>query len=450
MRTIVSPKPMIEKLWKKQEVCDRLPLRIMDYVLKVEYDGEVLLYNTVTGQLIALDEGEIKELEKKRIIYSPILESLVNCHYLVSEDYDEHQMVLNLRLVLQKMNTVAKTKAITHYTILPTTACNARCYYCFERGTVPQTMSEQTANDVVEFIKTHCGGNKVQIRWFGGEPTIATHRIDQICAGLKEAGIQFSSRITSNGYLLNKNLVPRAKRDWNLEFAMISVDGTEQRYNQVKAYVGAVDNPYRTVLQNIGVLLDNDVKVKLRMNFDKQNYQEFAGLVSDIYALYQGNPSLQVFAHQINDDYSGAVGQEAHGSEEWYGDKIHELNELSRRKGLLNRQDVFPCLEYHVCEAASPDAVTITPEGKLVSCPEKFGKDQEKGDLKHGITNVAIDESWKVVGDFERCRKCVFFPNCVKVVNCNGSERCYYKHEKTERPIRSIKTVVDASSISDK
>lgn len=232
MKTIVHPKPVIEQLWKKQEVCDRLPLRIMDYVLKVEYDGDVLLYNTVTGQLIALDEEEIKVMEKKSIKYSPILESLVNCHYLVSEDYDEHQMVLNLRLVLQKMNTVAKTKAITHYTILPTTACNARCYYCFERGTIPQTMSEQTANEVVEFIKNHCGGNKVQIRWFGGEPTIATHRIDQICAGLKEAGIQFSSRITSNGYLLNKDLVPKAKRDWNLEFAMISVDGTEQRYNQ--------------------------------------------------------------------------------------------------------------------------------------------------------------------------------------------------------------------------
>jgi len=61
---------------------------------------------------------------------------------------------------------------ITSYTILPTTGCNARCYYCFEHGSKVMTMTRETAGEVVRFITEHCGPKKtVAIMWFGGEPT---------------------------------------------------------------------------------------------------------------------------------------------------------------------------------------------------------------------------------------------------------------------------------------
>ena len=114
---------------------------------------------------------------------------------------------------------------ITHYTILPTTACNARCYYCFEKGTKVETMTEQTANDVVEFIKKHHGGEKVSILWFGGEPSLCPNRITQISNGLRVNGVKFVSQMISNGYAFDEGLVEEAVNNWNLRFIQITFDG---------------------------------------------------------------------------------------------------------------------------------------------------------------------------------------------------------------------------------
>lgn len=55
-----------------------------------------------------------------------------------------------------------KTKS---YTILTTTDCNARCFYCYELGRSRIPMSEQTAHEIADYISAP----KVNIHWFGGE-----------------------------------------------------------------------------------------------------------------------------------------------------------------------------------------------------------------------------------------------------------------------------------------
>lgn len=226
----------------------------MKYVLRVDHEGNTALHNVVTGQLVLLDRDEIDVINSLPTGYAPVMDALIADHYLVPEAYDEHKQVVNLRSVLRAM--MPKPKYITHYTILPTTACNARCYYCFEQGVKPVTMTGETADQVVKFIAEHCGPEKtVRISWFGGEPTIAAHRIDQICNGLMAKGITFVSDITSNGYLFDVNMVSRAHDLWHIKSIMISVDGVGQTYNKVKAYLDTHDDPYERVMRNVGLLL---------------------------------------------------------------------------------------------------------------------------------------------------------------------------------------------------
>ncbi len=197
----------------------------MRYVLRVDHEGKTALHNVVTGQLIVLDADEAQVIDTLPTGYRPVMDALIADHYLVPEGYDEHKQVVNLRTILRSL--MPKPKYITHYTILPTTACNARCYYCYEQGIKQVTMTEQTVKDVVKFIVEHCGPEKkVHIRWFGGEPTVAIQRIDQICQGLHENGIAFTTRMTTNGYLLDVHIIERAVKHWNLQYVMISVDGT--------------------------------------------------------------------------------------------------------------------------------------------------------------------------------------------------------------------------------
>ena len=244
MKTIVEPKESITKLLGKQQHKDTDTYRLMRYVMRVDHEDNILLYNVVTSQLVVLDKEEKKLLNNLPARYIPEMKQLIDNHYLVSESFDEHQQVVNMRFIFRKLEETKVSKDITKYTILPTTACNARCYYCFEQGVKTTKMSKETADSVIEFIASHSGDKKfVRITWFGGEPTVASDRIDQITEGLKLRGIKYLSQMTTNGYLFDEELVQKAKDLWNLEYLQICFDGTEERHNATKSFVNVHDNP---------------------------------------------------------------------------------------------------------------------------------------------------------------------------------------------------------------
>lgn len=425
MKTVVEPQQHIAALWSKPEIRDGETFRLMRYVMRVDQEDKVLLHNVVTGQLVLLDQEETDILDGLPKQYCTGMEHLIDGHYLVAENYDEHLQVRTMRSILRMLAEFQATSDITSYTILTTTACNARCYYCFERGARIVTMSEQTARDVVEFITAHCGsGKKVSITWFGGEPTLTPDRIGQICAGLSENGIEFSSKITTNGYLFDESIISQASTLWHLESVNISLDGTEERYNIIKSYINPVDNPYQRVMRNIGLLLKGGIRVNLRMNFGKGNYFDFKDLVQDVIERFGKTPLLKLSAHQINSDDA-----DRDGSEEWFSEKIVELNDLARKAGLYRQSERLPSLVSIGCKAAMDSTVTITPEGNLVRCPEHFEDDQITGNVRDGITNGDIVASWKELVEYDNCIDCFLYPHCLKMLNCSVGDRCCYRKE---------------------
>ena len=430
MITIVEPQKHISSLWGKQKVKKNVRYRLMKYVLQFDYDKKVLLHNVVTGRLVVLEQSEKTALETLPIKYEANIEQLIEEHFLVPETYDEHTYVEKLRIVLRTMSDNLQGSGLTVYTILPTTACNARCYYCFEHGIRNENMTANTANEVVEFIAEHNCGKRVHIKWFGGEPTIGANRITQICEGLKKRGVQFLSTMTTNGYLFDEEMCNNAKKIWNLERIVISVDGTGEYYNQVKRYIGATDNPYERVLNNIGLLIDQQINVRVRMNFDESNIGEFKELLADIRERYPPSPYLEVCAHYINDVQIVDGHERHHGTDTWYNEKIHELHQMARSSGYLSIPARLPHLDYRWCQAASKRAVTITPLGKLVSCYEFMEGEEIKGDIKHGIINTDIDQSWRRYADNSICTECPLFPDCVKIFRCKRNKECVMKNEK--------------------
>lgn len=431
MITIVEPKEHIDKLWGKQKIREGETYRMMRYVLRVDHEDKVLLHNVVTGRLVVLDREEAEALETLPSPYCPAMEQLVTEHYLVPEDYDEHQQMLNLRYILHKFHVmgVSHVDGIRNYTILPTTACNARCYYCFEHGVRPVTMTEQIADDTVKFIAEHCGKEKnISIRWFGGEPTVAVHRIDQICEGLREKGIRYSSTMTTNGYLFDEEMVSKAKTLWNLTHVMISVDGTERNYNEIKDYANAEDNPYQRVLRNIGLLLDQGVSVSLRMNFDVGNCQDFSDLLKEARERYQRKENILVYAFPLEGEYPDKNGNILHGSEAWFNEKFAELNGAAKKAGLFQRKLDLPSLFFSACKAGTPSSMVITAEGKLGRCTGIFfEEDQIVGNVTDGITVPNYCKAFTRLAEPERCGDCVLFPNCVLIEKCPGLGGCFFK-----------------------
>ena len=428
MLTIAKPHKFITDLWDRQEGRLGVVFRLMKYVLRVDCSDKVLLHNVVTGHLVLLSRDEATVLDKLPTCYSEIMESLVDTYFLVPEDYEESEVVHDLRVILKKLYDSWSLKRITKYTILPTTTCNARCYYCFEQNSKISTMSKQMAYDVAKFVRNNTKGQTI-ISWFGGEPLVALNRIDQICEKLSAYNVEYSSRIMTNGYLFDKEVVKRAKNLWHLVVAKICVDGVSDQYNSIKSYNNACNNPYGKVMENIEYLLDEKIPVDIRMNFDIDNCDSFSLLADEIVKRFGLNSGVSLRAHPIVGEYQNSCGVISHGTDRWLDEKTLELNSIARSKGLYPINAKLPSLSFKGCSAAQNSAATITPDGNLVSCLEQYNDCQIVGNIYDGIVNDGLVKEWKKFAKYDKCIECVFFPSCSRLLNCAVKEKCYYLSE---------------------
>ena len=172
------------------------------------------------------------------------------------------------------------------------------------------------------------------------------------------------------------------------------------------------------------------------MNYDIGNYLDYEPLLKDIEERFHRHSLLTISEHPIIGTYPDHTGKIEHGSESWFETTIIEMDEIAAKAGIVRKDDQLPCLNYRLCMAARDYAVTITPDGSLVRCPERFDESQITGNIKQGITDQKLVDSWKCVADFEKCRECVLFPKCVSVVNCLTSSLCL-KYKKNIKEISS-------------
>ena len=239
---VIIPTPLrYELIVARQKRVDGEHYRLMTYVVQQPVTDGLLLYNTLTCSLVLLTQDEAADITAQR--------ELIDRWFLVPHGHDDRKLCRQVRQMAALLKPAAK--AITYYTIFPTTGCNARCFYCFEKGTKPVTMTSETASKVVRYIVAHRGSETVHISWFGGEPLVNAKAIDQICTELSEQGVPFHSTMISNGYLFDADMVQRAKDLWQLQRVQITLDGTAQTYNRVKDYVYRDVNAFERVLQNM-------------------------------------------------------------------------------------------------------------------------------------------------------------------------------------------------------
>ena len=421
MKTIFHYNTDISSLWGEQAVKDSV-YRLMRYTVFAECDEGVLALNTITGEMVLLEGDERIILEKKHFIPDALLNKLIAHHFLVPVDYNETEAVYKLRKIIKRLQTVNE---ITVYTILPTSACNARCFYCYESDFPHVTMSSETADLIIDFISTHCGDKKsVRLHWFGGEPMLGAERIEQICDGLEREGISFRSRMTSNGSLFNKEIAKRAKDHWHLYDIQITLDGTEQIYCRSKSYAGFNGNPYRTVLENIGHLLSLNVHVIIRINLGLHNVKVLENLIQEIGTLFGQYNSLSVYIGVLFNDMGF---QKVHYSQTEIAALEAAKEDLKKeieKAGIRYAQRPrFPYLNTSHCMADNYQAVLISPQGNIGKC-EHAVFDKLIGDVESGFLDKEKIKNWEVIHKWDECEACCIYPGCVMLENCDTLKPC--------------------------
>lgn len=409
MEQILSPIPTAAKLCGREKENPALDYRPTRHSLSVPCPEGELLYHTLTGELLLLSPGEQQSARQE----------LIARRFLVPVEYDECRLSDDVHRVAVMLAPPSAVKK--NFTILTTTDCNARCFYCYEMGRKRVPMSRQIAEDAANYMADVCGGEPVHLSWFGGEPLHNIEAIDVITSTLANRGIAFSSSMTSNGFYLTPDVSRKAVRDWHLTRVQITIDGTEQVYNRTKAFVDDCPNPFRRVLDNIEGALDSGLRIVIRLNVDKNNADDMADAVDVLARRFQGRDNCHMLVVLLR-SFAGKVHE--FGEEEEAAACYFRLTEKIRGYELFKEKPLYRDLSANRCMADSESAEVILPDGRLGKC-EHFSETELIGDLYSPRRDEEMCSAWKercTLADMPECADCPLYPRCISLKKCDWTK----------------------------
>ncbi len=410
MKTIMPPqKAVLQLLGSSRSQCG--VWRLCHYCHALPVEGGVLLYHLLTRELLLLSPSEWDA--------ALTLSELRERWFVVPEDTKEQEHADLVRWALRAMK---KRVPVTNFTILPTTDCNARCFYCYEAGRPRRMMSQETARETAAYIAEQSSGKPVRLSWFGGEPLMNPDAIDAICASLTDTGVTYASSMTTNGYLFDPVLVKKATDHWKLRAVQITLDGTEQTYNRTKAYVSAEGSAFWTVMRNIRLLLTAGVYVTIRLNVGRHNAQDMLQLAEVLAHELSGIGSLYVYAHLLfgTESYDAPSQTE----EQQSNAALDQLTERLVALGLQRPKRLCRDLPLTHCMADSGCARVVLPDGRLTIC-EHHTEDEIIGHITSPQLDERLMKTWtEQEKSVPACTECALYPECNRLKKCETLEKC--------------------------
>lgn len=389
--------------------------RLSNFIVKQVIDDGILMYNNVTGSLLFFkSENEIKD----NFVFL-----VEHWFYLPVASFNECDWVEFLR---EKRIEDTSHQGVNSYVIMTTLDCNARCFYCYEKGTPRISMTKKIAIATSNYIQRH-STRMVKLTWFGGEPLLNTVIIDLICQKLNDYGISYFSHIITNGLLITKDIVYKAINVWKLKRVQITLDGTEQIYLRTKAYVNSQGDEFQTVLDNIELLLKSKVAVNIRLNQSAYNTEDLLALLVLLHNRFGLNPYLTIYNHLLF-NFEGDCTQEQI-------DCYYKLKNELAVCGYLKGYKLPNGINNHQCMADSGHSLVITPSGKIGKC-EHFTEEKMIGSIFTEGFDPLMLNMWNERYDRQKeCNSCPLYPTCIRIKMCPGQKKyCsdFYRKDKIE------------------
>ena len=297
--------------------------------------------------------------------------------------------------------------------IAPTTSCNFACPYCFEPKQNTRTMSTETINNLVQFIREHHEAKTISLIWYGGEPLLAFDKIKQIYENILVNGmpkIIFQSVVT-NGYLLNNDVIGFFK-DRHCNNIQITLDGIGNN-NSTRCLKGSDRPTFDVIVSNIDKAIKEleETELHIRVNINKKNYTNYIEVKNYFKDKYPDNKMIYVYPGIIReeDKTSRTLCESSFKTTE-----ILEMKRLLRRNG-IDTSD-FPKREYRGCIMHMANGYVIGPEGEIYKCWNDVGNSNAVvGNINNEhLTNPSLFIKYMVQANpfNSKCKDCFAFPIC--------------------------------------
>lgn len=391
MKTLREPDGYITKYLGTQKEEYGIKYKLNPYIIE---SGDAI-FNAFTGEAVLIENDDSNVELIRRWIFVP-------------ETYD----VKTLSDVIYRNRCrflPERTDCSKHlYVVFTTTACNASCEYCFEKGYEHVTMSEKTALDVADYIiATRNKKETIRIKWFGGEPLVNKKVISIICEKIQNAGVSFISSMTTNGHLFTKCSDDEIKL-WNLKSVQLTVDDTGEKYGQIK---GLPSDAYAQLIKTAERLVALGAKVQLRIHY---NPLIGVNVCKKIVDDFKHIPKLSMYSRILY----GMPGPQDYKKLLEVEDYIESCGKM--KFGLPKNNSVYHCM------VDNPGIATICPDGELSPCEHYPYGDNIYGTIYTKDVNRKKLDEWSIKEKYQnpKCSECPIYPVCKKIVSCPAEDSC--------------------------
>lgn len=430
MKTLFAGDKRVKKILGTQRQ-KKTSYRLLRYCISVPVADGRLVYNDLTKELLLLSPDEVDAFAS-----SP---QAIARWFSVPENFDEKRLTTQIRQKLYRHDSNPDNLSSLMYLLFTTTACNARCPYCFELGHQSNThmtlsVADRTAGFIVRRKK------KAILSWYGGEPLLNPAVIDRICTRLWEQGMPYSSIMASNCYLLTDELVQKAVSLWKLSLVQVAIDGTEERYNATKRYACVKDSPYQRVLQNIKRLLDAKIKVCVHLNLSADNGDDLMKLTEELYRRFGENDDLIIQITPLFERTPDSECRRNTAQETAIAAKTMELTALCTQYGFM--KPILPRrLKTYHCNPDRNREVTILPDGKVGWC-DGYLDSGFIGDVDHARFRKRVIRSFQArMDELPECAECALYPDCIRLKKCSGDVP-WCTEQRRELKLQQIKAAM--------
>lgn len=389
-------------------------------------NDKFLLLNNLLHDLLRAAENE-KNPEGLKEIHPDFFNTLVQYGFIVEQGKDEYSEIQ--KIIIDTDNDDSFFNII----INPTMNCNFKCWYCYETHIKNSRMSQTTITKVLKLIDNISTMPKIKnlyLSWFGGEPLLYFDKVmipilEYANQKTSEFNIGFQSDITTNGLLINKNIIDKFLK-YNVAHAQITIDGHRDLHNTVR-FVHKERGSYDEIINNVKLLCNNGITTTLRINFTSETLNTILNVIEDIQDMSnKDKENLEISFHQ--------VWQTIKDSDIEITERLREIKKTFRDSNFFVANSSQDNIR-HSCYADKANEVLINFNGDLYKCTARdFTKNNKEGELNEdGIINWfernKIRQKAKL--NNKPCHTCPILPLCGSgcsqiALESQGEDYCIY------------------------
>lgn len=393
-------------------------------------DKSSLLYNAFSDTFIVFDcsykdliLNNIENLEKKN---TGLYNQIINSQCYVPDTLDEFSRLLDhTTKIIQNENQF--------FLILnPTLSCNFKCWYCYEDHIKGSNMSDQVIQSIDllynKILEENPNIKTFTLSFFGGEPlmrfkSIVQPRIKKHIDFCKKNELSYNFSFTSNGSLISKKMILELKKYGDISF-QITLDGNEELHNKVRFFTNNKGS-YKIIVKNIKLLLENNIEVRLRINYTRENYLSIIDILEDLKEIsLDQRRNFEIDFHRVWQDKEGMKTLNG----------IHKVLNSFVNGGF---KIIFADLNEinNACYADKKNTLVINYNGDIYKCTAKdFSRENREGYLESSgniIWEKSQEHRQHLKLTNKRCHTCRIAPLCGGgctryILEREGSDYCLF------------------------